>query len=357
MSSHPQGLPHREGELRAGSFDRWVSGHLSLGCGTSNNLMTSFPERQVPAATPILRRALSGCPDPAPLGAVGARPAPGCSRGAAHLRSERPREGTASAPRPRRARPCCPRASPASLAGPGRAPAGAARAPGRLASPVAWARGSGRRAGGCRAEGPLPEDGRRATPARLGEGRGARTQDEDSGLPGGTGRVPELGCSRFRAASPTTQPWRVSGLPAQGLLCLPPRPAHRARENRQLPDQDSEEQRGSRARLRRGGSQAGRCGSPELEPRPQPRPQPGAPPAPLTRAGVGRGWRTAAPSRPPQTPAPGPGPSAPHGTPCRHLTVRSGAQSAGVVSLRQRAPLQPWWMPTRENKIKSSGSY
>lgn len=150
---------------------------------------------------------------------------------------------------------------------------------------------------------------------------------------------------------------RVSGLPAQGLLCLPPRPAHRARENRQLPDQDSEEQRGSRARLRRGGSQAGRCGSPELEPRPQPRPQPGAPPAPLTRAGVGRGWRTAAPSRPPQTPAPCPGPSAPHGTPCRHLTVRSGAQSAGVVSLRQRAPLQPWWMPTRENKIKSSGSY
>lgn len=216
MSSHPQGLPHREGELRAGSFDRWVSGHLSLGCGTSNNLMTSFPERQVPAATPILRGALSGCPDPAPLGAVGARPAPGCSRGAAHLRSERPREGTASAPRPRRARPCCPRASPASLAGPGRAPAGAARAPGRLASPVAWARGSGRRAGGCRAEGPLPEDGRRATPARLGEGRGARTQDEDSGLPGGTGRVPELGCSRFRAASPTTQPW-LCGCPDSPL--------------------------------------------------------------------------------------------------------------------------------------------
>lgn len=169
--------------------------------------MTSFPERQVPAATPILRGARSGCPDPAPLGAVGARPAPGFARGAAHLRSEGPREGTASAPRPRRALPCCPRASPASLAGSGRGPAGAARAPGRLASPVAWACRSGWRAGGCRAEGPLPEDRRRATPARLGEGRGARTQDEDSGLPGGTGRVPELGCSRFRAASPMTQPW------------------------------------------------------------------------------------------------------------------------------------------------------
>lgn len=36
--------------------------------------MTSFPERQVPAATPILRGALSGCPNPAPLGAVGAPP-------------------------------------------------------------------------------------------------------------------------------------------------------------------------------------------------------------------------------------------------------------------------------------------
>ena len=173
----------------------------------SFGLMTSFPERQVPSATPILRGARSGCPGPATLGAVGARPAPGSARGAAHLRSEGPREGTASAPRPRRERPCCPRAAPAPLAGPGRAPAGAARAPGRLASSVALARGSGRGAGACRAGGPLPEDRRRATPARPGEGRGARTQDGDSGLPGGTGQVAELGCSRLRAASPMTQPW------------------------------------------------------------------------------------------------------------------------------------------------------
>ncbi|KAI4581909.1 hypothetical protein MJG53_009434 [Ovis ammon polii x Ovis aries] len=51
---------------------------------------------------------------------------------------------------------------------------------------------------------------------------------------------------------------RVSRLLAQGPLCLPPRPAHWARENRQLPGLDRREQRGSGARRQRRGSQAGR---------------------------------------------------------------------------------------------------
>lgn len=120
---------------------------------------------------------------------------------------------------------------------------------------------------------------RRVRAPKTDGGRHLRASGRDAGRGHGRGRAAAPGTWARPSAQMLTGPrglpdgpasaLRVSGLPAQGRLCPPPRPAHGDREN-QLRGRDRGERRGSGARRRRRSCWEGGCGCPELEPRPQP---------------------------------------------------------------------------------------